>query len=201
MKPFGPSSLTPPFLEEVEPDEEEDFEGNGDRRRDGGAFAKEKEGDGDHHGEVLEGAKQDIAHPPVSSNSQEPATEIDEMTTDKGSQKGNEGEWNQDVEVGQKRGTVHPNDRIDGEEEGQVDEDPGVLLHAVKMTPFEKEPRNDEGNQDQLQERRNQLGEPDARHIQEQKGNERRHPQSAQIETHRAEKRDHHLSLQEISER
>ena len=70
MKPFGPSSIAPSFLEEVEPDEEEDLEGDGDRGRDGGAFVKKEEGDGDHDSQILEGAKQDVAHPPIPGNAQ-----------------------------------------------------------------------------------------------------------------------------------
>ena len=61
---------TQSLLEEVEPDEEEDLEGNGDRSGNGGAFVEKKEGDGDHQGQVLEGAEENIAHPPVSPNPQ-----------------------------------------------------------------------------------------------------------------------------------
>ena len=71
--------LTPSLLEVVEPDEEDEFEGNGYSRRDGRTLIKKNDCDRGSHPQILEGSEENITHSPLPIDSRKPGEEVDEM--------------------------------------------------------------------------------------------------------------------------
>ena len=98
--------------------------------------------------------------------------------------------------MGEEGRTVHSDDDIDDDEEAQIHKNIYVPLHPVEKLPFQKESRCDEGDEDQLNQNREQLEKIDLSHVQELEGNERGHYQGQQIEACSSDQRDHHLSSQ-----
>ena len=71
--------LTPSLLEVVEPDEEDEFEGNGHSRRDGRPLIEEDDCDRRSGPQILEGSEENIAHPPLPIDARKPGEEVDQV--------------------------------------------------------------------------------------------------------------------------
>ena len=76
--------LTPSLLEIVEPDEEDEFEGNGYSSRDGRPLIEKNDCDRRSDPQVLEGSEENKTHPPLPINSRKPEKKVDQVTAHEG---------------------------------------------------------------------------------------------------------------------
>ena len=78
------SFLTPSLLEIVEPDEEDEFEGDRHSRGNGRPLIEENDCDRRSHPQILKGSEKNITHSPLPIDSRQPGEEIDEMAAHEG---------------------------------------------------------------------------------------------------------------------
>ena len=71
--------LSPSLLKIAEPDEEDEFEGNGHGRKDARSLNEKDDCDRRSGPQILEGSEENIAHPPLPIDSHKPGEEVDEM--------------------------------------------------------------------------------------------------------------------------
>ena len=83
MRRLEHSFLTPPLLKIIEPDKEDEFEGNGHSRRDGRPLIKKNDRDRRSDPQILEGPEENITHPPLPIDSRKPGEEVDQVAAHK----------------------------------------------------------------------------------------------------------------------